>query len=65
MTELEAENRLAAAILRGNIEIKETQTMMGAIVTQVVTTEQDETRQSETIHICVTRPIIISKLSFI
>ena len=35
MTELEAENRLAAAILRGNIEIKETQTMMGALVTQV------------------------------
>lgn len=37
MTELEAENRLAAAILRGNIEIRETQTMMGAIVTQVGT----------------------------
>ena len=32
---MEAENRLAAAILRGNIEIKETQTMMGALVTQV------------------------------
>ncbi len=37
MTELEAENRLAAAILRGNIEVKETQTLMGAIVTQVGT----------------------------
>ena len=33
MTELEAEDRLAAAILRGNIAIKETQTVMGSIVT--------------------------------
>ena len=35
MTELEAEDRLAAAILRGNIAIKETQTVMGSIVTHI------------------------------
>ena len=35
MTELDAENRLAAAILRGNISVRQTQTTMGYIVTQM------------------------------
>ena len=37
MTELESENRLAAAILRGNIVVKETRTLMGTLVTQIGT----------------------------
>ena len=31
ITELKAKNRLAAAILRGNIAVKETRTLMGSI----------------------------------
>ena len=35
ITELESKNRLAAAILRGNIAVKETRTLMGSIATQI------------------------------